>query len=184
MIVAHVGALRPYKGTHRLLAEAVSWRPGNRRYLIAGACPDQTYRTRLQELAHRSGPQVRLRLGWISEADLGDYLAAADIAAFPFTAVDNSGSVLLALGAGLPIVVPDIPEFANLPDGATVRFVNTDAGLTEALDQVGRLGSGQLEEMADCAARFARIELRTARPAPPVPPTSRQSTSGGRPGLR
>ena len=92
----------------------------------------------------------------MSERDVGNYLAAANLAVFPFTAVANSGSILLALGAGLPIVVPDIPEFADLPNGATIRFVNTDAGLAEALDQVEQLSSSQLEEMAGCAAQFAR----------------------------
>ncbi len=103
-----------------------------------------------------SGPQVRLSVGWIAETDLAYYLAAADLAVFPFTAVDNSGSVLLALGAGLPVVVPDIPEFASLPDGATVRFANTDTGLSEALEYVQDLGRHSLEAMADCAARFGR----------------------------
>ena len=154
LVIAHVGALRPYKGTHRLLAQAGS-RPAGPWYLVAGACPDPGYRERLEELARTAGPQVRLRIGWMSESELGDHLAAADIAVFPFTAVANSGSVLLALGAGLPIVVPAIPEFAELPDGATMRFVNTDAGLAEALDRADRLSSGQLEEMTDCAARFA-----------------------------
>ena len=154
LVIAHIGALRPYKGTDRLLAQVGS-RPAGPWYLIAGACTDHAYEARLKELAHESGPQVRLCLGWISEDDLGDYLAAANLAVFPFTAVANSGSVLLALGAGLPIVVPDIPEFADLPPGATIRFANTDAGLAEALDQAERLGSKQLETMADCAARFA-----------------------------
>ncbi len=91
----------------------------------------------------------------MSESDLGTYLAAADLAVFPFTAIANSGSVLLALGAGLPVVVPDIPEFADLPHGATIRFANTDEGLAEALDHVEGLGRAQLEELADCATRFA-----------------------------
>ena len=154
LVIAHIGALRPYKGTHRLLARIGS-RPGGPWYLIAGACPDHAYQARLKELAHGSGPQVRLILGWMSEGDLGNYLAAADLAVFPFTAVANSGSILLALGAGLPIAVPDIPEFADLPHGATIRFADTDAGLTEALDQIEHLTPGQLEEMADCAAQFA-----------------------------
>ena len=154
LVIAHIGALRPYKGTHRLLAQVGS-RPGGPRYLIAGACPDHAYRARLNELAHRSGPQVRLILGWMSEGDLGNYLAAANLAIFPFISVANSGSILLALGAGLPIVVPDIPEFADLPQGATIRFANTDAGLEQALDQIEHLSSGQLQEMADCAAQFA-----------------------------
>jgi glycosyltransferase involved in cell wall biosynthesis len=155
LVIGHIGALRPYKGTHRLLAQTDA-RPGGPWYLVAGACSDPVYRSQLEELADASGPQVRLSVGWIAETDLAYYLAAADLAVFPFTAVDNSGSVLLALGAGLPVVVPDIPEFASLPDGATVRFANTDAGLAEALDYVQHLGRHNLEAMADCAARFGR----------------------------
>lgn len=154
LVIAHVGALRPYKGTHRLLAQ-VGGRPGGTCYLIAGACPDGAYRARLQELARAAGPRVRLLLGWLSDDDLGDCLAAADAAVFPFTAVSNSGSVLLALGAGLPVVVPDMPELASLPGGATIRFANTDEGLAEALDHVERLGRERLEELAGCAGRFA-----------------------------
>ena len=154
LVVAHLGALRPYKGTHRLLAQAAS-RPDGLSYLLAGACPDPAYRAQLEELAQACGPQVRLVLGWMSESDLANCLAASNLAVFPFTAVANSSSVLLALGAGLPVVVPDIPEFAHLPHGATIRFANTDAGLAEVLDQVEHLGSDQLEEMAVCAVRFA-----------------------------
>jgi glycosyltransferase involved in cell wall biosynthesis len=59
-------------------------------------------------------------------------LARADVLVLPYRRITTSGTALLGLGAGLPVVVPDLPALADLPDGAVFRFRRDGTGPTLA----------------------------------------------------
>jgi glycosyltransferase involved in cell wall biosynthesis len=63
---------------------------------------------------------------------------------------------VLALGHGRPVIVPDLPALADLPDGATVRYEGTVGGLTEALAWVAEADGDTLAAMAAAARRYAQ----------------------------
>jgi glycosyltransferase involved in cell wall biosynthesis len=95
-----LGVIRPYKG----LADSieVTRRLQDARLLVAGdpAMP-------LDGL--RDAERVEWRLGFMSSADLDRALSEATIAVFPYRAeLDQSGALLQALGAGVPVVVYDV----------------------------------------------------------------------------
>ncbi len=150
-VVAHVGTMRPYKGTDRLLCALR--RPEARPLfaLVAGACPELAYRQRLDHLAEAVGSRVVFRPGTLTDAQLALYLGAADAAVFPFRGITTSGSVLLALSLGVPVVIPDLPEFADIPASAAIRFVNDEDGLEQALATVARAPEQELIRMAAAA---------------------------------
>lgn len=70
------------------------------------------------------GLQGRARLtGYVSENDFFRYLKAVDVVVnlrYP-TAGETSGTLIRALGAGLPVIVTDFGQFAELPDDVCLK---------------------------------------------------------------
>jgi glycosyltransferase involved in cell wall biosynthesis len=100
-----LGVIRPYKG----LADAVELvrRLPDARLLVAGdpAMP-------LDGL--RDAPRTEWRLGYLSPSELERALSQATIAVFPYRAeLDQSGALLQALGAGLPVIAYDVGGLAE-----------------------------------------------------------------------
>jgi glycosyltransferase involved in cell wall biosynthesis len=97
-----LGVIRPYKG----LSDAIDAvrRVDEARLLVAG-----DPRIPLEGLRAAAGDRATWRLGYLSDAEIGRALAEATVAVFPYRAeLDQSGALLLALGAGVPAVVYDV----------------------------------------------------------------------------
>jgi beta-1,4-mannosyltransferase len=152
-IALHFGSLRWYKGSDRLLQQMVIHHP-NLTLVVAGECADPQLHEEIEGAASRCGSRVKLHLGFIPDRDLRCYLDAADVAIFPFRSTTNSASVNLALEAGLPVVVPDIGVFTDLPAGTTVRFDTTDEGLGAALLNLAEKSTVELEAMGALARQL------------------------------
>jgi glycosyltransferase involved in cell wall biosynthesis len=129
--VLALGVIRPYKG----LADAVEVvrRLPEARLLVAGdpAMP-------LGEL--RDAPRTEWRLGYLPHAELDRALGEASVAVFPYRAeLDQSGAMLQALGAGVPVVAYDVGGLAEPIErfgaGRVVPAGDVDA-LTEAVREV------------------------------------------------
>jgi glycosyltransferase involved in cell wall biosynthesis len=163
-IVLHFGVLRDYKGADRLARAVADLRHGLT-LVIAGRCTDTALRDQLEALALRHPDRLIVRLGWVSQDDLDLYVAAADAAAFAFRSVTNSSSVSLALEHGLPVMIPKLDVFSDIPSTAAIRYPNSDEGLGAALEQLGRLRDQDLAVMAEAArgARAGRSWVETAR---------------------
>jgi glycosyltransferase involved in cell wall biosynthesis len=149
-IVLHFGSLRWYKGSDRLLQQMAIHRP-NLTLVVAGECMDPQLQEEIEGIASRCGSHVKLLLGFIPDKDLRCYLDAADAAVFPFRSTTNSASVHLALEAGLPVIVPDLSVFADLPAESTVRFDTTDQDLGAALMILAEKSAVELETMGAMA---------------------------------
>jgi len=125
-----LGMIRPYKG----LADAieVTKRLGNVRLLVAGDSiePVEPYREQAGEVAE-------FRLGWLDDAGIDRALGETTVALFPYRPeLDQSGALLRALGAGVPVVVYDVGGLAepvrDFGAGAVVPPGDVEA-MTEAL---------------------------------------------------
>ena len=109
-LLLSVGTLHPYKGID-LLIEAYStlddpaWG-----LVIAGAAPDPGYTQQLARLVAASTARDRIifRPGLIPDEEMPYYFAAAELAVLPFRQIENSGSVILAMGFGLPIITGNV----------------------------------------------------------------------------
>jgi glycosyltransferase involved in cell wall biosynthesis len=154
-VVAFVGSVQPYKGVD-LLVDAMAMLPSQppARLVVAGGCGDGDYRRSLEAAARRAGDRVRLSLERVPDDELQVYLRAADVAAFPFRSVTNSGSVLLALGFGVPVVIPDLPELAAIPAAAATRYSGGVSGLAHALRRVSIAAESERREQGAAAAAF------------------------------
>lgn len=111
------GIVRPYKGLSELLRAHEALPPGAMQLKVLAndsyASPDVPYlRRRL------SASNVRGVVGTFSDEALGEALATADVAVFPFQRIDNSSSVFTALGARCPVVLPISPFSTELQAAA------------------------------------------------------------------
>jgi glycosyltransferase involved in cell wall biosynthesis len=161
--VLFFGVIRPYRGLDDALAAAGQ---AGARLLVAGD-PVQPL-----DPQPRNG-SVEWRLGYLPEAEVDRAHGEATVAVFPYRPeIDQSGSLLRALGAGVPAVVYDVgglPEPVRrfgagrvVPAGdvralaAAIRELTTDEGaLAEA-----RAGAERARaELTWDAAAAAHLEL-------------------------
>ena len=104
-VLLHFGNLRPYKGTDLLLAAFFRYALPDDQLVIAGPAHTPAY---IAQLARQAGGDSRVFLhpGFVAKEQVQNYFAAADLAVLPFRRITNSGSVILAMGFGLPVVAP------------------------------------------------------------------------------
>jgi glycosyltransferase involved in cell wall biosynthesis len=150
------GKILPYKGVEDLLAAfAAVPADAGATLLVAGECDDAGLRSRLRALARAGGQRVSLRLERIADQDVAPLLTSADAIVLPYRAVTTSGSAMLALAYGRPLILPDLDAFADLPREAIVSYDGTRAALTSALTRVARAESPALAGMAAAARAYA-----------------------------
>jgi O-antigen/teichoic acid export membrane protein/glycosyltransferase involved in cell wall biosynthesis len=146
------GKIEEYKGVEDLLAAFLAL-PGDTpaRLTVAGQCEDPRLRSRLHELARRGAGRIALRLEHVPAAEVTPLLSAADAVVLPFRRVTTSGSALLALSHGRPLVVPDLVGLADLPDQAVLRYNGGIPGLAGALARLAHADRGVLAAMSTAA---------------------------------
>jgi glycosyltransferase involved in cell wall biosynthesis len=154
--VLFFGNLAPYKGVEDLL-EALHTVQVPLRVIIAGRCDDAGLRRSLVDRSADLRETVSLRLEYLDEAELLRLLADADVLVYPFRRITTSGSVMLGLAAGRPVVVPDLPAFRDLPAEATYRYTPGTVGLGEALLDAAAATPATLREKGEAA----RVEARS-----------------------
>ena len=148
------GNVKEYKGVDDLLTAFADLPPDlDARLIVAGQC-DETLRPVLAELARHSPGRVALRLERLSDDELTRLLLEAHVAVLPFRRSTTSGSALFALCHGRPIVVPDLPGLAELPDEAVFRYDGTLQGLSYALTEAILAEASRLARMSAAADAY------------------------------
>ncbi|XZF64085.1 MAG: glycosyltransferase [Gloeotrichia echinulata DVL01] len=106
-IYLNLGMLRPYKGIERLLQV---WQE-NRNFLpdstllIAGHVLDKVYGQKLAKQAQKT-EGVILHTDFIEDEKIHLFFSAADVVVLPFERILTSGSLILAMSYGKPIIAP------------------------------------------------------------------------------
>jgi len=119
-VFLYFGYIKPYKGVEDLIQAFSQLRDDNAILLIAGKPLDDTIKQEVELLAAIDS-RVRTFLRYISDDDIQHFFRAADIVAFPFQNTQTSGSLMLALSYGCPVIAPAI---ATLPE-----YVGNDSGI-------------------------------------------------------
>ncbi|MBO2446749.1 oligosaccharide flippase family protein [Actinomadura barringtoniae] len=157
-----LGMVAEYKGVEDLIAAFAELPSGVEASLtIAGSCSDAALAARLRELAAPLGDRVTLRLEHVPDGELAGLYGAADVVVLPFRKITTSGSALLALSYGRPLIVPDVPPLAELPDDAVRRYEpaaepGDRVQLTKALAELAQAGAADLEAMSEAALAYTR----------------------------
>jgi glycosyltransferase involved in cell wall biosynthesis len=159
-VALFLGLIRSYKGID-LLLEAVARQPAGRAWLLLVAGEPwgnlgPTLGQQVRDLGIED--RVRLRLGWVPEAEVPVLLAAADLVVLPYRSGSQSAVAPLALAAGLPVLstrVGGLPEIVQDDiNGALVEPGSVDE-LARALEE---LTSDKLAELTE-GARASRSRL-------------------------
>jgi glycosyltransferase involved in cell wall biosynthesis len=131
-----IGRCRPYKGLESLI-EAFPSAPKPARLLIAGQFSSPQYLKAVQALAART-PGVVLAPGSIPDEEMQVPLNAADCVVLPYRDVLTSGTALLALSFGRPVIAPDLGCMRDHVDAACGILYDADdpQGLAQALRQI------------------------------------------------
>ncbi|MET2011730.1 glycosyltransferase [Microbacterium chocolatum] len=153
-VLLFVGQIRAYKNV-RHLVETFRRLPDDATLVIAGHAPaDLADEIRA---AAEGDARIVLHLGFVADDDLPAYLAACDLVVLPYRRVQNSGSAILALSAGRPVLVPDLGAMqdlrADVGDGWVDLFDGelTAERLREALDRAARRDATARPNLADFA---------------------------------
>ncbi len=139
-VITFLGLLRPYKNVPRLIRTVRSLPAERRAVLLVGGEPLDRDIAGEIERAAADDARVRLYLRHVPDEDIQRYLRAADLVALPFTDITNSGSALLALSFGRPVLVPRLGAMGELQELLGPEWVRTYKGeltatvLDEAID--------------------------------------------------
>lgn len=104
-VVAFVGRIAPYKGIERLIREFRLLEEPGARLVVAGRPSSPELRLAIEQAAGGDG-RIALHLRDIADDQLQLYFNAADLVALPYERILESGSALLALSFGRPVLVP------------------------------------------------------------------------------
>lgn len=122
------GGIHPYKGLDLLVDAAQElWDRGVRGFevAIAGFCPDwEPYRARI-----RIPGIFKLDIRDLDNGEIPDLYAGSHWIVLPYRDVTQSGPLSLAIAYGRPVIVSDLPGFAEFTrEGRTsMSFVSEDA---------------------------------------------------------
>lgn len=167
-VFAFVGSIRGYKGVADLVDAFMRLHEtGPRdRLLVCGRPGPRRIGKDIEQRA-AADPRIVLRLERLDDAELTGVLRAADVVVLPFRDILTSGSAILAMSHGRPVIAPRLgclPE--TIPPDAGILYDPEAPGALEAamrevlsrdMDAMGR----RARELAD-ELRWGPVAARTA----------------------
>lgn len=109
MVFLYAGYIKPYKGIieminafHQEVKEGI--------LLIVGKVMDQDYGKLVAQAQTKS---VIVKDHFIQDEELQYYMNAADVVVLPFKHIENSGSVIMAMGFAKPVIAPEVGVVAE-----------------------------------------------------------------------
>lgn len=132
-----LGAMRESKGPEELVQAFKQWQPAEKvRLILAGPIRFNTPVATLKAAAEQD-PRIVYHPEYIADDRLGCYLRASDCAVLPYKEITTSGSLVLAMSFGLPVLAPNAWCFADLVDdsGGVLYPLDSDHGLLSGLQE-------------------------------------------------
>jgi beta-1,4-mannosyltransferase len=117
------GIVRAYKGFQDAASTFTMLSGENARLIIVGRPVDEQIAREIRELT-RADNRIMAVLEHVPDEDLPIYLASADVVVLPFRRIVTSGSAILAMSLGRPVIAPAI--------GCLPELVTEDAGILYA----------------------------------------------------
>ena len=134
-----VGACKEYKNLHKLIPAFQSV-PGAAWLIIAGRFQSAEYEREVKRLVAVNPERILVVSGFIPDEDLQYFLAASNIVVMPYAEILTSGSAMLALSFGRPVIAPrrGFLEDVIVPDVGLLYDMNDHAGLVAAMIEAQR----------------------------------------------
>lgn len=130
------------------------------RLVLAGAMLVDLFETLSPALSPAERARIDVTGRFLDDMELQVFFRAADIAVYPYRKVLTSGSLLLALSFGVPVVVPDVGMTREVlgagPGPAGRLYAGAAAELEEAIrDLLSEKDAGRLPAMGQTARKIA-----------------------------
>lgn len=140
------GKLLTYKRVDYLIETFLRMDDKNSILLIAGQCTD-IEKIRLTRICGNSN-QIRMDFGFIPEDKTQFYFNAANVLVIPFSEVLTSGSIILGLSFGLPIIAPNQGCLTEMIDSRKgILYSNNDPhGLLYAMQSIKKNDLKKMEQ--------------------------------------
>lgn len=132
-VITFCGAIRRYKNIPGLInafMEMTSGTEGDRLLIAGKAEPIEILDEILRSSADHPSISVSSRL--LSEAEMREYVCAADLVVLPYSNILNSGAAILALSYCRPVLVPAMGAMLELQKAVGHDWVNTYEGDLDA----------------------------------------------------
>lgn len=149
-----VGNITAYKGIDKFINAFQKVSSNYDIAIIAGRNRAPKLVEKLITIANKD-PRIRIYPGFISEGEMQRYLLSADTAVFAFDEILTSGSVILCLTYGLPVVVPAIgclPELIT-PEVGILYSQSDPSSLENALTDIRK---ANISSMSIAAKRISQ----------------------------
>lgn len=127
-VILFFGNIRPYKGLEKLLEAVKNINNPRLHLVIAGKCSDASIEQHIESA--KSSITITYHNKFIPDDDVQKYFNAADIVCLPFKNITTSGSALLALTFGKPLIAPNIGAIRDIPQTVGTLY---DPSTTDAL---------------------------------------------------
>ena len=163
VVIGFFGLIRPYKGV-LALARAFRRVASPQALLLVAGQVEASARDELDEVAKILAGDARYHLvpRFLAEHELAAVLERADIIAFPYTDISQSGALMLALTYGKAVVANDISGFREyLRDEETGLLCKTGEAEIFAATLTRLIDDGELRARLGTNARAA-METRYA----------------------
>jgi glycosyltransferase involved in cell wall biosynthesis len=112
-VIVFLGQIRAYKNVLELINVFNELDDAEAFLIIAGNCNDGSLKEELL-LASKSNKNIILHFGFVDDDDVARYLSVATVAVLPYREILNSGSCLLALSMGCPVLSPHMGSLAEV----------------------------------------------------------------------
>lgn len=183
-VFLYFGRVRRYKNVPELLRTFRALPGESLRLFVVGNPHDEALAAEIRRLA-TGDERIRLVLEFVPDDDVQLYMNAADAVVLPFSEVLTSGSTILAMSFGRPVVVPALGCVADLTahDPAQVALTYDPAdpdGLRHAMERalsadvsaIGAANRARIDRLdwRESAARTAAVYRGTPLPEPPRAP--------------
>ena len=137
-VYGFIGGCRPYKGLEHLI-EAFRDLPGEGVLLIAGEFKSAAYLQHIRSrLASQFADRVLLLPRFLPDDEIRSYIYAIDALVLPYKQILTSGSIMLGLSFGRPVVVPDIGGMSDVigEQHGLLYDPSSPTGLADALQEI------------------------------------------------
>lgn len=147
------GSIERYKGFDRV-AQALSTIDDPRlRLIVSGRGSDAAQLRALRALAERDG-RIEIREGFLSRTDTANLVLAADALVLGYRAFFTSGTAMLALTMGTPVLGPPVHHLGAMASERFFSAMATPDALAEALAREGVFAPESRERARAWAAQF------------------------------
>ena len=135
-----IGLCKPYKNLDGLV-QAFRHMPGDTALLVAGKFQDQTYEAAVRDMSS-ADTRIRIDARFLPDDELQLFLRACDAVVIPYREILTSGSAVLAMSFGRPVVTIDRGFLHDVVvEGSGILYDPDDAGgLARALVAVTKQG--------------------------------------------